>query len=321
MNQPIRWMTNITVLLISVCSVPVYADGTPVDETRPARANGHIEISVVRGELLVRGWNQNEIRVTGELDEQMTEFVFDVEAGNAIIAVRVPKNTGNSCCDEGSNLLMYVPIGSQVNISAVSTDVSVHEVKGGLDVSVVSGDVELQNVHDRVTVVSVTGDVDLHDASGRIRLKSVSGDVYGENIEGPINIHSVSGELTLLDAKGNVDVKTVSGDIEARALGFEEMRISSVSGDIDIDVDGEAAAGGVIECDTISGDIRVRFARSDVSARFDLDTRSGNIKNRFNDVLPVESKYANREKLRMVVSDGDAEVILQSRSGDIVISK
>jgi hypothetical protein len=319
MNQPIRSMMCVAVLLISVSGAPVFADGLPVDETRPAGAEGHIEISVVRGDLEVRGWDQNEIHVSGELDEQMTDFVFDVGADSAIIAVRVPRNISNWCCDEGSSLLVYVPTGSQVNISSVSTDVRVRHIKGGLDVVVVSGGVELENVHQRVTVTSVSGDVNLNDASGRIRLKSVSGDFYGENIDGPMDIHSVSGELTLVDAKGDVDVKTVSGDIDIRELGFEEMRASSVSGDID--VDGEVGDGGVFECDTISGNIRVRFAGNDVSARFDLDTHSGSIINRLNEEPVAESKYANREKLRMVVGKGSAEVILRSRSGDIVVSK
>lgn len=51
MKQRIGWMMNMRGLLISAYSAPVFADGTPVDETRPTRANGHIEIGVVQGDL------------------------------------------------------------------------------------------------------------------------------------------------------------------------------------------------------------------------------------------------------------------------------
>jgi len=305
-------------LLVSLYSVSVTAEGKPVDETLPASAGGHVEISVVRGELEVRGWDRSEIYVTGILDEQMTEFVFDVDAENATIAVRVPRSTDNWCCDDGSNLKVYVPMGSQVNIASVSTDVRVLDLAGGLDVGAVSGDVDIKNVQERVMVALVSGDIDIQDARGRIRLKSVSGDVHASNIDGPMDMHSVSGDLTLRGASGDVEVKTVSGDIDVQDLGFRELRGSSVSGDIDIE--GEVRTGGIIECDTISGDIRVKFAGV-VSARFDLDTRSGSIRNRLNDEQPTESKYANRENLRMVVGAGETEVILQSRSGNIVISQ
>jgi hypothetical protein len=318
-RQPTKWMMSIAVLLISVCGAPVFADGKPVDETLPASAKGHVEISVVRGDLEVRGWDKDEIHVAGTLDEQMTEFVFDVDTDSAIIAVRVPRNTDHWCCDEGANLVIYVPEASQVNISSVSTDVRVHNVKGGLDVGGVSGDVDLENVHERVTVSSVSGDVDVNGAKGRVRLKSVSGDVHGVNIEGPMNIHSVSGDLMIRGAAGDVEVKTVSGDIDVQQLSFKELRGSTVSGDIE--VGGEVFAGGIIECDTISGDIRLTFEGSDVSARFDLDTRSGSIQNRVNTERPAVAKNANRESLRMVVGAGEAEVVLHSRSGDIVISK
>jgi hypothetical protein len=318
-RQPAVWMMNIAVLLISVCGAPVFADGKPVDETLPASAKGHVEISVVRGDLEVRGWDKDEIHVVGTLDEQMTEFVFDVDTDSAIIAVRVPMNTNHWCCDEGANLVIYVPEGSQVNVSSVSTDVRSHDVKGGLDVGGVSGDVDLENVGERVTVSSVSGDVDVNGARGRVRLKSVSGDVHGVNIEGPMNIHSVSGALMLRGVAGDVDVKTVSGDIDVQQLSFNELRGSSISGNIE--VGGEVFAGGMIECDTISGNIRLTFEGSDVSARFDLDTRSGSIQNRVNTERPAVAKNANRESLRMVVGAGDADVVLHTRSGDIVISK
>jgi hypothetical protein len=313
--------TGSALLLACLClaASPSGADERrAVDKTLPANPKGHVEISVVRGDLELLGWDKNEIRVSGLLDEEVREFTFDAGADSAAIAVQLPNNLDGWCCNAGSKLLVQLPAGSQVNISVVSTDIKARGIQGGIDIGSVSGDVILADVHDRVTVTSVSGDIEIRDASGRMRLKSVSGDIDGTSLDGPLVMNSVSGDLTLRQTKGDLQAQTISGDIELASIAVTELDSSTVSGDLA--VSGTLSAGANLVGDSVSGDIRVKFDK-DISARFDVQTRSGNIKNRVNDQRPTVAKSGSAETLRMVLGTGDGEVVLQSRSGDIVLTK
>jgi len=74
-----RTFTNI--VLFSVLSVSAYAEGDAVDETKDAEADGYVDISVVRGSVRLKGWDQSSIRVVGTLDEETKAFIFEVDGG------------------------------------------------------------------------------------------------------------------------------------------------------------------------------------------------------------------------------------------------
>ena len=58
----------------------------------------------------------------------------------------------------------------------------------------------------------------------------------------------------------------------------------------------------------------------ELNARFNIETGSGTIRNRVSDDKPKASRYRSDETLRFTVGDGDSQVILTTRSGDISIS-
>jgi DUF4097 and DUF4098 domain-containing protein YvlB len=289
-----------------------------VDQALPANPLGHVEISLVRGDLALSAWDRAEIRVSGRLDEAVREFTFDVGPDTAVIAVQLPDNLDGGCCAAGSDLLVQLPVGSQVHISVVSTDVKARGIHGGIDIGSVSGDVNLADVHSRITVTSVSGDIEVRAASGRMRLKSVSGDIDGTALDGLVVANAVSGDVTLRQTKGELQTQTISGDIDLVGIEVTELDSSTVSGDLA--VSGSFGAGANLAGDSVSGDIRLKFDHA-VSARLDLQTRSGTIKNRLNDQRPTTAKSASTESLRMVLGAGEGEVVLQSRSGDITVSR
>src|SRR5690606_17261637 len=71
---------SIHALALAVCATlataPAFA-GTPIDQTRPLEADGRVEISNVKGSIEVRGWERNEVHVTGELGKGVEKLVVD----------------------------------------------------------------------------------------------------------------------------------------------------------------------------------------------------------------------------------------------------
>lgn len=291
--------------------------GERVNETRDASPDGFVRITVARGNLVVKGWDQNRIQVEGELDDEAEAFIFDVSRGDAVIEVKLPRNLSRWSPFGASDLTIRLPKGSNVDVSGVSTDVEVTDIEGGLELSGVSGDLGVRHIADRLDVTTVSGDVDVVDASERIAVKTVSGDVDISGSSGDFRLHSVSGDVLGRELDGAFDLESVSGSIEILKSAFDGLRGHTVSGDIDVTA--EMARAGTVELDSVSGSIELRFI-GDVDARFDLETGSGSIRNHLSDDKPKSSTYVRDETLRFVLGEGQGQVIVRTRSGDIVVS-
>ena len=318
MQALIKGMGLTTLLLTAALTGPgAHADKREsVNETREVTPGGFVRITVVRGDLKVESWDRSHVRVTGELDEQKSEFIFEVTGDNTHIEVKLPRSLNSWCCEEGSSLVVTVPRNSRVDISAVSTDIVANDLMGGLDVGGVSGNVRLGNLKERANIRTVSGDIELRKASGRIELKSVSGDIDAIDVTGDVRLHSVSGNLLARNAEEELEVETVSGDIEVINAVYSSLTGHTVSGDVDLS--GTFSPGARLEFDSVSGTIRVQF-KGDVDARFDVQTGSGSIRNRLTPDRPVKSKYVRDEVLRFVKAEGKGEARISTRSGDVVL--
>ncbi len=288
-----------------------------VNESKKASPKGDVQINVVRGELVIVGWDKNEISVSGKLDEKYKEFIFEVDKDDAIISVKLPNSNGSWCCNEGSDLKINVPKGSKVRVSVVSSEVEVENILGGLDVSGVSGDFKIEKIRDRIRLTNVSGEIDVRDIEGRVRIRSVSGDIEAQNVRGVQKYHSISGNVLLRDVSDELDLESVSGELELVNGVVSQVRGHSVSGSVDLEV--ELLDKASVEFGSMSGTIRLRLS-GDLGARFDLQTSSGSIRNRVTSDRPKPSKYIRDETLKFVVGDGEGEVIISTHSGDIVLT-
>ncbi len=304
------------ILLVSLSS-SAQAKGESVDETIDAKADGFVEIHVVRGEVDIRGWDKAAVRVVGTLDEKTKEFVFEVRDDETEIRVKIQDRNSGWFSDYGSNLTVYIPVDSQLDFSGVSTDVDVRGVNNSVEIGVVSGDLFVEGAKGRVDVQSVSGDVELRETSGRLTVKSVSGDLEAIDAPGDAAYSTVSGDILVENGGEDLRLESVSGDIEVHHSTVTSLGGHSVSGDIDITV--VPAEKATIEFDTVSGSIRLNL-EGELNARFNIETGSGTIRNRVSDDKPKESRYKRDETLRFTLGDGDGQVILTTRSGDISIS-
>ena len=169
-----------------------------------------------------------------------------------------------------------VPRESRIEAHTVSGDLEIAGTRGPLDAQSVSGDVRLDDVQGPLRLKTVSGDAVITDFAGQLVANTVSGDLTFERVRlHGSDIVTVSGEVRIdgeLDKAREHRMKTISGDIDLRLTGGSyDIRFSSMSGDLDSELEGEinvtgrrdkhvmiGAAETKVIVKTMSGDLEIR---------------------------------------------------------------
>jgi hypothetical protein len=249
-----------------------------VERKVAAEANGEVIISNVSGTIDVRGWDRNEVHVSGQLDEDVERLDVESSNGRTVVKVVLPRGRVRG---GDATIEVQVPKGSSVEVSAVSADVSSRGVLGTQRLKSVSGDVTVRGSGRPISlrVTSVSGTLDLSNVAGKLNIVTVSGDArvsMGETTE--IRGRTTSGNLDVrakLARDGRVDVEGVSGDITLNlaTAGALSTEIESFSGDIE----GCLAAGKVVNTNKYGPGKRLTIRTVEAGARVRAKTLSGDI--------------------------------------------
>ena len=285
--------------LAALCSLPLcaLAGGGPVDRNIAAEPGGEVVISNVSGRVDVRGWDRNEVRVTGSLDEGVDRLDLESSSGRTTIKVVLPR--GNSH-DGDADLTIQVPKGSSVEVGAVSADISSHGVFGTQRLKSVSGE--------------ITADVAGDDSE----VRSVSGNVTVRGSGKPINLRmsSVSGSLKLSDGAGKLDLVTVSGDARAQMDEASEIRGRTTSGDLELRA--KLTKDGRVDVEAVSGHLRLRLP-SPSALSTEIESFSGDITGCLATNVEKVSKYGPGVRLNIRNGEDGPRARAKTLSGDIEI--
>lgn len=147
---------------------------------------------------------------------------------------------------------------------------------GGLPRAVVAvqcppgASVQASTVNASTVVAGMAGQVRTATVSGPVTLSYVGGDVRARTVSAPVEMEGVSGRL---------EVATVSGTVELAGGCLADLRASSASGDLFLDL--ELLPSGTCRCSTVSGDLALRVPEEvgadveacSVSGRLDVGGR------------------------------------------------
>nr|NIL92937.1 hypothetical protein [Woeseiaceae bacterium]NIP19599.1 hypothetical protein [Woeseiaceae bacterium] len=175
-----------SLIFVSTFLLATTAQAKDVDKTIDAAADGHVDISNVAGEIAVEGWSRNSVRVEGTLGENVEELVLERDGDVVTVKVRVPKRSKNKISSE---ITVYVPEASSIDVSGVSADIDVEGVTGEQSLHTVSGDVSA-TAHAAIDAHSVSGDVSVAGDGNvtEVRANTVSGDVDVSGVNGEISV-------------------------------------------------------------------------------------------------------------------------------------
>jgi DUF4097 and DUF4098 domain-containing protein YvlB len=296
MSEPIR---NYAVWL-ALCALPLAAVASEesVDRKVAAQSNGDVVISNVSGTIDVRGWDRNEVQVTGRLGRDVERLDVESSGGRTVIKVVLPRGNNH---DGEADIEVSVPKGSSVEVSAVSADVSSRGVLGTQRLKSVSGEITADIAGDESEVRSVSGDVTVRGSGKPLSLR----------------VSSVSGSLDLTNTAGKVDVVTVSGDARVNMGETSELRGRTTSGDLE--VTGKLTRDARVDVEGVSGDITLHVSAAG-GLSTEIESFSGDIESCLSGgSVERVSKYGPGSRLNIRTVESGARVRAKTLSGDVEI--
>jgi hypothetical protein len=227
-----RWIIGSGVVwVLSACIIPIYMDegsrfgGTTAafSKTIPFAPGGAISVDNGLGDIVIRGWDRDELEVTAEetwADPSGREVSIRLPRGNAV----VPRVTVDLEDDRAVRLVIQVP-----------------------------HDVELRDIAGR------RGRIDIADLYGRIRLDLEEGNILVENFSGSLEADLIRGSIQaeILDSRPDDTIRLVLKQGTATVLlepGFNG-RIEASAGSIG------TGQGATIIVSSLNGDVRLRKSK------------------------------------------------------------
>jgi DUF4097 and DUF4098 domain-containing protein YvlB len=292
--------TPLIAIALVVATEPTRAE--TIRESRPAAADGRIELSAATGDFDVIGHDAEEFVLEGRLGDEVEELIIEGEASNWRIELepvdgKVDWRSGS----RASELTLRVPRGSDLELTTRSGDLMARDLAGpDLDIESVSGDVALERI-----------------ASAAIEVQTVSGDIEAEGISAKTSEYqSVSGDMELRGARGRIDIQTVSGDVELEAGAVADFESESVSGDLEADLSPEP--GAPLKVSSHSGDLELHL-RIDHTPRIRAETYSGSIDSDFGE--SEEAGFGAGETLTVEGGADAVEIEAETFSGSVTIRR
>jgi DUF4097 and DUF4098 domain-containing protein YvlB len=215
---------------------------------RRADADKSVAVSVCisSGDVVVRGWDRNEVRArveeAGSL-RLLTPNVQPVKRVEVLVDEDKDAELQSGDCGSTSQLELTVPRGATVNLQVQDGHVEVADV-AGVRVKALSGDVNVRRVSQSVEISCLSGDITLSDSSGDARLSTVSGSVEARNVR-------------TLAPGDNFEAKSTSGDVTLEGVAHTQVNGATVSGNVLYE--GGLARGGAYDFKTISGDVTLEL--------------------------------------------------------------
>ena len=273
-----------------------------IRETRQADADGRIEFSAVTGHFTIVGHDSGEFVLEGRLGDDVEELLIEGTPARWTIELEaVEGNFGWSSTAESSELTLYVPRGSDLELETVSGEMEVRDLSGSaLDVESVSGDVDLDSID--------SSDIDVQTVSGDVSANAVTGSES--------DYESVSGDMIIRGARGRIDVRTVSGRVELEASAVSDLETESVSGNLDARL--APNTGASLSFSSHSGTLYLQL-RVDETPRIRAETYSGGIESDFGEV--EEAGFGPGASLRVDGGADAVEIEAETFSGSVSIRR
>jgi DUF4097 and DUF4098 domain-containing protein YvlB len=261
------------------------------DTTFAVPAGASLSVNNFGGAIVVRGWNQDRVKVHAEHGRRGR---VEVSLVGGTVMVKAGSRQGPPSVVD---MEITVPQAMALNLGGTYAEITVEGMTGPIRAETVDGEVNVRGGKGIITLRSIQGSVSLADASGRIEVTSVNEDIDIVNVSGELKVETTNGEVTMSRIQSsNVEAATINGDVV---------------------YDGTITDGGSYSFSSHNGDITVTIAER-ANITITAATANGDIDASF--PLPITST-PGRRRWTFKLGSGSARLEAESFQGDIELRR
>ncbi len=257
------------------------------DTSVAVQQGARLEMNNFGGEIVVRTWNQNRVRVQAV---HSSRDRIEVSARGNAVRVHAARTRGMA------HLVDYtltVPTWMPVELSGISTHIVVDGVQADIRAETVEGNVTVTGGSGNVSLSSVEGTVVVSGTRGRLKVTAVDGNVWLTDVAADISVDAVDGDIVIRNAQSSaVDANTVDGTIYyvGTIRDGGRYRLATHDGALTVAIpEGTGATIGVasfsgdfeasfpVQLQSLPGRRRFSFTLGNGGARIELETFDGRI--------------------------------------------
>ena len=288
---------RIVVALFAVATSATSLQGQrKVSAAYPATPDVSVRLFASVGTVQVVGWEKDSVVISGTVAKG-SQVALGTPSPVASRGLKLFVESPTEEAGRVGTLTMHVPRGARVWLKTGSSDVTVSDVTGGLDVNVVGGSITVRGSPRELRAESMDGAVTVDGTPGWMRLKTATG-----------NITLRGGE--------DVGASTISGTIDARGGQAERVKLESTTGDIRFALG--LARGAVVEMETHSGAMDVQLSRK-ASMDIDAATITGEIDNAWSKMRPTVGSEGRGMTFTSQSGGMGGRLVLRSFKGRITL--
>jgi DUF4097 and DUF4098 domain-containing protein YvlB len=221
-----------SLLLLAILTPPAMAQSRTVSRGWRVTPNAAVKIYVVSGSLVVEGWGEDSVVISGTLAAGESLF-----GGGSLSGLKV--GAEGTTRSGASRLVVHVPAGIQLVVRSGAANVEVRGVNASADIGSAAGDVHLSGELRMISVESLSGNVHVAGSAPTLRVR---------NSNGEINIAGQFRETVLTN---------VNGAIHLVGLPIGRARIETVEGEVR--VEGRVDPAGSLDIETFGGAVSLEF--------------------------------------------------------------
>jgi hypothetical protein len=275
-------------MFLTLAASLVLIQGGPhrTDTTVTVQSGTRLALSAMGGEVVLRSWDRNQVRIRGNHSANTS---VDIRDNGAVLRIEARGRMG---MPGRTDFELTVPAWMASEFDGMNFDLDVEGVTGGVKASTLNGDLAARGV----------GDVSFNTMNGEIRI---------EGSRGRVSVSAVSGRIEITGASGDIEAQAVSGNIGLYRIESSRVDASTVSGQVIYS--GAIRDNGSYSFGSHSGTVTLAIPNN-ANATVNTSTMSGGMSASFS--LPsMDQRSRGRTTLRF--GNGSASIDVESFSGNI----
>jgi DUF4097 and DUF4098 domain-containing protein YvlB len=205
-------------------------------------------------------------------------------------------------------------VAGLAHVSATSGDVLLREIGGTSVVELTSGNMEPGEIGGDLRVAASSGNAEIRRVRGFVAVQATSGNVFAYEVGGDAMVNLITGDLELKGCLGDVNFSTSSGSAMLKGIKGS-VNATSSHGDLNVAI--VPIGEKEFYLSTSSGNVVLHYVAADnYGFLLDVNTCTGTIKG---DLEITQLDQVTRRKLKGVVGNGKARVVIETASGNVSI--